>query len=327
MRGSCVNADHDHVALSVVGLGTDQDVLVLADEDGQTFSIPVDAATSAIATRSPARTASRYAAATEGAGRTRTAEDPMHDDTLRPREIQARIRAGASVDDVVAESGMSRERVERYAGPMLAERSHVAELARDTEIRRDMASDVSLARAVAERLGPLGVEASSSNWDAWRRDDGRWVVRIAYSYGREERRGHWVFDPRARSLVTDDAEARWLIDPGAPEPAEGERASKPRLAAVVALTQTEPDVDVDDEPEDAAVMAEEATHALVELDEGTPDLAELTEQVQTTLDEIEVPEPETSTGTERSPKPAKRKGRASVPSWDDIVFGSRKPQD
>jgi hypothetical protein len=332
-----VSAEHEHVDLVVVGLSEDHGLLVLIDEDGQTFAIPVDDATSAIAGRSPARTASRYATATENAGRSRSAEDPMSNDALRPRDIQARIRAGASVEDVIAESGMERDHVERYAGPMLAERDHVATLARTTEIRRDMASDVSLSRAVAERLTPLGVDESSADWDAWRREDGRWVVRIAYTFGREERRGHWVFDPRARSLVVDDAEARWLIDPAAPEPADGERATKPRLAAVVALggaptgaapmAEPAPTEDIDD-PEIVRELTAEVDRALERLDERTAGLPELTEQVQATLDELADEEDASDASTtQRSPRPAKRKGRASVPSWDDIVFGSRKPQD
>lgn len=337
-------ADDTGITLHVEGLTDDQDHLVLTDDDGEHFHLAVDEATATIASRSPARTASRYAAATESTSRERSKETSMATaDTLAPRDIQARIRAGASVDDVIAESAMERDRVERYAGPMLAERSHVASLARGTEIRRDMASDVALARAVSERLKPLGVDEGTADWDSWRRDDGRWVVRIAYSFGRDERSGHWVFDPRAGSLVADDAEARWLIDPSAAEPAADQRASKPRLASVVALAPSAPadddanlsaapvsdhsvepdeappvdDVDdVDDDANDALhALEEHSTHAD---DDGTDEVLVLAEQVQATLDDL-VDEPPVA-------KP-KRKGRAAVPSWDDIVFGSRTPQE
>jgi hypothetical protein len=360
----------DRIPLSVMGLNDEQDTLVLVDGDGQEFSLSVDEATSVIASRSPARTASRYAAATDGTGRDRTKETSMaHDDLLAPREIQARIRAGASIDDVVAESSMDRERVERYAGPMLAERAHVATLARGTEIRRDMASDVALSRAVAERLKPMDLEEPAADWDAWRREDGRWVVRIAYTYGRDERRGHWVFDPRAGSIIADDAEARWLIDPSAPEPAADERATKPRLASVVTfatvatdeeasddefddeevdevvvdevIVKVSDDIDFDESPaaptltsveplvdpldvEDEAVEALHVLEQTSQQPEGdTDEVVVLAEQVQATLDDLVDDEPEAPKA-----RPAtKRKGRASVPSWDDIVFGSRKPQD
>jgi hypothetical protein len=356
----------DRIILGVKGLNDEQDALVLVDGDGEEFSLDVDAATSVIASRSPARTASRYAAATEGHGHHRSKETSMaHDDALAPREIQARIRAGASIDDVIAESAMDRERVERYAGPMLAERAHVAGLARGTEIRRDMASDVALSRAVGERLTPMGLEEAAADWDAWRREDGRWVVRIAYTFGRDERRGHWVFDPRAGSIIADDAEARWLIDPSADEPAAQDRASKPRLASVVsfaAVATDEGDVDeaVDDDEDEASDKVEvgddidldqpstapalasveewhdpldvedeavDALHVLEQTsqqpEDGTDEVVVLAEQVQATLDELVDDEP---IATKTRPA-TKRKGRASVPSWDDIVFGSRKPQD
>ena len=48
---------------------------------------------------------------------------------LRPKEIQARIRAGASVEQVAAAAGVDIERVEGFAHPVLLERSRAAELA------------------------------------------------------------------------------------------------------------------------------------------------------------------------------------------------------
>ncbi|MDQ2626687.1 MAG: septation protein SepH, partial [Actinomycetota bacterium] len=48
---------------------------------------------------------------------------------LRPKDIQARIRAGASVEQVAAAAGVDVSRVERFAHPVLLERSRAAELA------------------------------------------------------------------------------------------------------------------------------------------------------------------------------------------------------
>ena len=48
---------------------------------------------------------------------------------LRPKEIQARIRAGASVGEVASAAGTSPARIERFAYPVLMERSTMAELA------------------------------------------------------------------------------------------------------------------------------------------------------------------------------------------------------
>src|SRR5438874_12974145 len=48
---------------------------------------------------------------------------------MRPREIQTRIRAGESVDQIAVASGLPVNKVERYAYPVLLERSRTAELA------------------------------------------------------------------------------------------------------------------------------------------------------------------------------------------------------
>src|SRR4051794_30000447 len=48
---------------------------------------------------------------------------------LRPKDIQARIRAGASVEQIASASGESLSRIERFAHPVLLERSRAAELA------------------------------------------------------------------------------------------------------------------------------------------------------------------------------------------------------
>ena len=247
------------------------------------------------------------------------------DETMRPRDIQARIRAGASVDDVIVESGLDRERVERFAAPMLAEREHIIYLALDTELRRDFANDISLVAAVSERLTPLGVERSSVNWQAWRREDGRWIVEANFVIGREQRSGHWAFDPKTSSLIADDAEAHWLIDPDASEPDSGDRG-RPLLATVRPInsraetreteTETAPAQLIDVTEPEPALSAEPTpvVSAITLAQTPAEDLAELVEEQ---LELVDAPAPRPSAAP-------KRKGRASVPSWDDIVFGAKK---
>ena len=250
------------------------------------------------------------------------------DEMMRPRDIQARIRAGASVDDVIVESGLDRERVERFAAPMLAEREHIIYLALDTELRRDFANDISLVAAVSERLTPLGVESSSVNWQAWRREDSRGIVEANFVIGREQRSGHWVFDPKTSSLIADDAEARWLIDPDASEPDSGDRG-RPLLASVRPInsraetreteTETAPAQLIDvTEPEPALSAEPTPVVSPVTLAETPAD--DVAEAVEEQLELVDAPAPRPSAAP-------KRKGRASVPSWDDIVFGAKKPTD
>ena len=250
------------------------------------------------------------------------------DEMMRPRDIQARIRAGASVDDVIVESGLDRERVERFAAPMLAEREHIIYLALDTELRRDFANDISLVAAVSERLTPLGVESSSVNWQAWRREDSRGIVEANFVIGREQRSGHWVFDPKTSSLIADDAEARWLIDPDASEPDSGDRG-RPLLASVRPInsraetreteTETAPAQLIDvTEPEPA--LSAEPTPVVSPVTLAETPAKDISELVEEQLELVDAPAPRPSAAP-------KRKGRASVPSWDDIVFGAKKPTD
>ena len=50
--------------------------------------------------------------------------------TLSPREIQTRIRSGATVAELAEESGMDAAAIERFSGPVLVERAWVSEQAR-----------------------------------------------------------------------------------------------------------------------------------------------------------------------------------------------------
>ena len=141
---------------------------------------------------------------------------------LRPRDIQARIRAGASVEDVARESGMDPDRVGRYAGPPLAERAYIAEKARATEIRRHDGGQT-LEDAVVARLVLRGSDASDLVWDSWRRDDGRWTITLEFADGEAA----WLFDPEGRSLVAADDQAHTLTGSGpAPD------VERPRLLSV-----------------------------------------------------------------------------------------------
>ena len=103
---------------------------------------------------------------------------------LSPREIQARIRSGQSLQEVADEAGISVERVERFAGPILHEREYIAQEAAKVSVRRDDHGAVMLlGELVGQRLEQRGVPRDGMQWDAWRRDDGGWEVRLDYLAG------------------------------------------------------------------------------------------------------------------------------------------------
>jgi hypothetical protein len=163
---------------------------------------------------------------------------------LRPREIQARIRSGQTAEDVAAASGLPIEHIRRFEGPVLTERAWVAQQAQATEVRRP-GGDIELGDLVAERLHSEGVDAADIAWDAWRRDDGTWVVIATFPLPPNTHVATWTYDSVSRTMtvVDDNAGALSAIDPQAPLRLA---ASRPMLATVAPL-QDEAD-DVDDEP-------------------------------------------------------------------------------
>ena len=192
--------------LELVGLSEDGTSVVLNDvETGESFGVQLDDRLRAAVVHDRVRLGQLELALTS---------------TLRPKDIQARIRAGQSSADVAAAAGVSVERIMRFASPVLAEREHVATQAQRSVLRRP-GSDAprTLADVVSERLDGRHVPAASLGWDAWRRDDGRWTVSVRYRSGERERTAHFVYDPLARVVVTSDDESRWLA--GEPGPLKG----------------------------------------------------------------------------------------------------------
>ncbi len=210
----------------LVGLSQDGKTLILTvAETGEEFAVPVD---------------DRLRAALRG-DRARLGQlEIQMESALRPRDIQARIRAGESPEAVAAVAQMPMERVMAFAGPVLAERDHVASLAQRASVRRRGGGDAptrNLGAWVTERLRIRGVDPASAEWDAWRRDDGRWAVRVSYfadaSEGEpgDEKVAMFAYDAPGRYAVPDDDEARWLVGEQAqviaPQP-----TSERRLTAV-----------------------------------------------------------------------------------------------
>ena len=150
--------------LRLVGLSDDGSRLVLEVASGDQFFLPVD---------------ERIHAALRG-DRARLGQLQIQQDSkLRPREIQARIRAGQSLEEVAKAAGVPEDRVLRYAGPILHEREYIAQEAAKAGVKRDDHGAVMLlGELVADRLEERGVPRDGMEWDAWRREDGGSELRI-----------------------------------------------------------------------------------------------------------------------------------------------------
>jgi hypothetical protein len=134
---------------------------------------------------------------------------------LRPREIQARIRAGASVEQVAAAAGWPSQKIERFAYPVLLERSRTAEVAqRAHPMRADGPDSRVLADVVAHTFGLRGQEYVSAEWDSWKGEDGRWVVALSWRAGRSDNRALWTFQPGAHggTVTAIDEHAHDLVE-------------------------------------------------------------------------------------------------------------------
>lgn len=86
-----------------------------------------------------------------------------------PREIQARIRAGESADDIARACGLPVEDVAKFEGPVLAEREHHTRLARLSD-----ADGRTVQERVDEHAERLG--AGPVVWDGYQTDPRRWEV-------------------------------------------------------------------------------------------------------------------------------------------------------
>lgn len=337
--------------LELVGLHEDGEHLVLSAADGQKYRLRID---------EPLRAAVR---------RDRPQLEKLRVEqagALPPREIQARIRAGATAQTLADETGLPIEHVRRFEGAVLDERAFVARQARSTRIGRESSSPT-LGDLVTDRLGARGVDLETLTWDTYRIGNVPWTVIAKFEVGEESREAHWSFDPQRQALRALEDEARWLseteiIDEPIPRrhlaavrdmvyDVEADGAIRPVLAAVdtaslladlsgkrgVRQPVIAPDDDDDDDFEGFGPQQ------LFDIDSsdhpgfGEPPAAHPAHsRPEDALDATVLPmrspipaaEPLISSpaAAETAPKPAHRaarKQRASVPSWDEIVFGAK----
>ena len=182
--------------LRLVGLHDDGEHLVVAGPGGTHFLLPItDTLRAAVRGDRPRLEHLR----SQGAG------------SLPPREIQARVRAGQSAEEIAEESGITVAQVRRYEGPVLAERAFIAQQAAATRVGRDNSSP-SLGDLVTDRLAARGVDTETLEWDAARPDGHGWIVTVTFMVGDAERIARWTFDVPARSLHALEDEARWLSE-------------------------------------------------------------------------------------------------------------------
>jgi hypothetical protein len=251
--------------------------------------------------------------------------------SLPPRVIQARIRAGETPEEVASASGTSVERIMRFAHPVLQERTRVAEQARDARVRLSEGTpSVPLEQFMSDRLRLLGADLDAVRWDAHRTDDGTWQVQAAWRAGHKSGTTLWSFDLPAKTVTpvdaatTDFAEGTRLVRV-VPDVPAGTPAADPRrpISVVRAAGHAAPEADGEAPPADSGDDADEpaedvrvpATDADL-LDDGLAGTAgtagpddDLATRDTVVLGRLD--------GETEDP-------RARIPAWEDIVFGVRR---
>jgi hypothetical protein len=221
--------------LKVVGLDVDgKRIICESDDPNEKFILRAD---------------DRLRAAVRGdkSGVSQTQSDVEVPSVLRPKEIQARIRAGASVEQVAESAGVDVSRVERFGHPVLLERSRAAELATAAHpVLADGPAVLTLLETITSALIARGLDPDSTNWDAWRNEDGRWTVQLSWRAGHSDNAAHFRFTPGAHggTVTAFDDAACELIDPDFARPLRPVAALAP-----LAIEEPEPPVQVEEAPE------------------------------------------------------------------------------
>lgn len=333
--------------------------LVMSDDEGTQFTVDIDEAT---------------------LGSLRSARMKADAPRVSPREIQARIRAGLTAEDVAAVTGATIETVRRYEGPVLAEREYMLTSAlavsTSTSVENEQGEETSAFGAVI-RARLVGIAATNQRWVSWREEDGTWIVKVEFTANEIEHDARWSFEPRKHSLTALNSDAASLS-----QKADLSSGLIPKLRAVdtgaqaAAVSATDAaEVFHDELPTiSPAPPVLAATDELVSEDntgshsptadllealrkrrserENTPEWLRETVRIEESVtmsddgvvtgmtvnidDTIQFTEPfdlephldETAEAPiANESKPVNKTGRVSMPSWDDIVFGTRSDED
>lgn len=272
--------------------------------------------------------------------------------TIGPREIQMRVRAGESPEDLAEAFGVSLDRVLRFAAPVIEERARITDEARRARARRSTTDGqvVVFGEAVDGRFTAHGIVPTEVTWASRRRDDGEWVIVAEWLGGDSTHSAEWLFHRTSRSVTpVDDTAADLLSDrpirpitPPTPVVERPSLAAAPPLAPGVVAFPPMPDAHTNPLPRLEEVYDQDAPGASVvdaraELPE--PDFAGSLDFDAPPLP-LGITDPSTRPAaasnlknlrnlgvTKRDESDDDKAARARVPSWDDILLGVRRKQD
>jgi hypothetical protein len=346
-------------------IGVENGALLAANDEGEQYRIAIDEVLQSTLKQSKA--------------------DSPAGPKVSPREIQAHIRGGMSADDVASLTGASLEYVQRFEGPILAEREHIVSSALSVPVRTAAAvdplgEDDTFGVVIRDRLSSLG--ASGERWASWKEDEGGWIVKLSFTADEIDHDARWGYDTRKHSLSALNSEATTLSQQGelqggliprlrAVTPADtdesrfdsgaftfadssdsGRSDTAPRIETVqaartpvasnsIAVTAIKrADDDDNQDMHQTADLLEALRRRRGEREaasyEDRPAAIDVPLDVFDNLDQPDGPDessrssavaPSLSAGPRSAGGASSRKGRTSMPSWDEIVFGARSDDD
>lgn len=218
--------------------------------------------------------------------RTLPEPDPLYATPLsmRPNEIQARLRAGATATELAEEMGVAESRLDVYAHPVLLERAQVAEAAKQSHpVREDGPAKQTLFEILATAFAARGHSVSDAEWDATREQGDSWVVRVTWKAGLTENEALWTFKRAMGSGAQTEARNAMAADLTDPDFAQPVRS----LSAVRGA-----DGQVEGQPEDVDRQGD-------------------------------VLEGDFLRHPEEDEQPQQRRRKAVTPHWEDVLLGVR----
>jgi hypothetical protein len=221
-------------------------------------------------------------------------------ETISVKEIQRRLRAGDSFEQIAREGQTTVDKVERFSGPIMQEREYILENARNLIMRKDIHRiDLTFREVVLAKLAARGVDTDEVSWNTWRQPDGTWHIELHYPNRDGNGIATWNFDLSRRALDASDDNGAWLIDEEAPvrAPSTAIIYSEPSHPSRLEEVASEPEIvriaDLLNAPEEKA-----ETPRLAVIRE-TPSAADSQDGIT---------------------------ARAKVPSWDEIMFGRKSEE-
>jgi len=220
--------------------------------------------------------------------------------TTSVKDVQSRLRAGESMDAISRTTDWSLEKIEKFAGPILQERAFVIAQALKSPIRRD-ASSPTLQEAMISQLATHGVDVDEVEWNTHRRRDGLWDIALYYPNRDGQADAHWSFNSSTGTLTAEDDSAKWIAGEA--------KESRPRTPSQGLVYPTQ-----NTGPAPRLVSVKEETVSI---------------EVSETF-EFEDENQDAGFESDTVEADAEADGvvkRVKLPSWDDIMFGSKKDRN